>query len=472
MRYRPATKVPGTNRPSSGVLVCEAGADGWMTTVAVCDLTGASIAIFYKFVRTKRIPAAPGEAYTEGAMKLAILALGCSITAAAGDFKVLQDFGIGNFSGGNDLYAGLVMDAAGNLYGAAESGGKYGAGVIFELSKSGESWTETVLYDFKGLRSQDGAQPHATPVFDSAGNLYGTTVAGGLSSPSCHEGCGTVFKLTPAAGEWQESVLYRFDGSDSGAVPYAGVALDAAGNLYGATIAGGASGMGLVYRLEPGPSAWVQTVLHSFSGTDGAGPYATPLLDTVGNIYGTTEAGGGRNMGVIYALHQSGSAWNLRVLHTFRGGTDGANPLSGVIFGPGHSLYGTTSIGGSANCGIAYQLVRNSTGAWSETILHTFQGILQNDGENPNGLLADGHGNLYGTTTGGGTDNPGTIFKMSPLGGGAWQETVLYSFTAGLDGAYPMAGVVMDASGNLYGTTLWGGPSGDTTGGVAFEYIP
>jgi uncharacterized repeat protein (TIGR03803 family) len=116
--------------------------------------------------------------------------------------------------------------------------------------------------------------------------------------------------------------------------------------------------------------------------------------------------------------------------------------------------------------------VPNPAGGWTERLLHTFLGVTAYDGENPNGLVFDAHGNLYGTTTGGGIDNPGTIFKMTRNPGGAWQETVLYSFTGGNDGAYPSSGVVLDPAGNIYGTTLWGGPSGDTTGGVAFQFTP
>jgi uncharacterized repeat protein (TIGR03803 family) len=146
--------------------------------------------------------------------------------------------------------------------------------------------------------------------------------------------------------------------------------------------------------------------------------------------------------------------------------------MAPVIFDQSGRLYGTTVLGGTANCGIAFRLTSNQAGGWNESVLHTFLGVTAQDGENPNGLIFDTHGNLYGTSLGGGVDNPGTIFEISPMPDGSWTETVLYSFTAGLDGAYPSAGLVMDAAGNLYGTTLWGGPGGDTTGGVAFEYAP
>ena len=390
---------------------------------------------------------------------------------AAGALKVLQSFGTGNLDEGSDLYSGLIRDPHGNLYGAAESGGTHGAGVVYELSPVTGGWIETVLYNFKG-GAGDGANPHATLMADSAGNLYGTTVSGGPGT-ACKGGCGTVYKLTPAAGRWQETVLYGFTGGADGSVPYAGVAVDSAGNLYGATIGGGASGAGAVYQLSRSSSGpWTLTALYSFGGRpDGSAPFPTLLLDAAGNLYGTTNAGGVHNLGVVYMLSpQTDGSWAEFVLHTFAGGADGANPLAGLTFGPEGNLYGTTTLGGTANCGIAYELVPNAGGGWTERILHTFLGVTAQDGENPNGLTLDAHGNLYGTSTGGGTDNPGTIFKMTRNPGGDWTETVLYNFTAGATGAYPSSGVILDPGGNIYGTTLWGGPSGDTTGGVAFEF--
>jgi len=395
------------------------------------------------------------------------------VAVAANAPKVLHSFGANGSRGGSDLYGGLILDAAGNLYGAAESGGRYGHGIVFELSPgSGGAWTETVLYSFKG--GQDGASPHATLAWDSAGNLYGTTVSGG-GSTACGGGCGVVYRLTLSSGQWTETVLYRFTGGADGSVLYPGVVVDAAGNVYGGALGGGASTLGTVYKLTPGAGgAWTFTLLHAFAGRpDGATLYATPVLDRAGNLYGTTYEGGAANKGAVYTITQApGGGWTERILYSFQGGSDGANPMAPLTFDRNGNIYGATEAGGTANCGTAYRLTPNGSGGWRETVLHTFLGISAQDGENPNGMIFDSHGNLYGTSLGGGVDNPGTIFRLSPMPDGSWTETVLYSFTAGLDGAYPSAAPVMDAAGHLYGTTLWGGPAGDTTGGVAFEFTP
>lgn len=390
----------------------------------------------------------------------------------AGNLKVLHAFGLGNQRGGSNLYASLIMDASGNLYGTAESGGAYYSGVVFRLSPGASGgWTETVLHNFKG-GAQDGATPHDAVVMDSGGNLYGTTISGG--GGQCAGGCGIVLRLSPGANGWTETVIHRFAGSD-GANPYSGVVLDATGNLYGTATAGGAYGHGTIYELaRTGPNTWTYTVLYSFKGSpDGATPYAPPVLDSAGNLYGTTYQGGTRNRGTAYELSApTGGSWSESVLHSFHGTTDGTDLFEGLVLDAAGNLYGAAETGGLANCGVVFKLSPNGTGGWSETILHTFLGLNAQDGANPNALIFDPAGNLYGATVGGGSYNPGTIFKMTPQTPGGWTETVLYSFTGGNDGAYPSAGLIRDNGGNLYGTTLWGGPAGDTVGGVAFEFVP
>ena len=416
---------------------------------------------------------------TVGTRILLCFALAVSLAGsalAANTPETLHAFQAPGDSGdGGSLYSSLTLDSAGNAYGTTVDGGAYNAGIVYELSpEGGGQWKETILYNFKG-GSVDGSGSHANLVFDSAGNLYGTTVGGGLTAKGCGSGCGIVFKLSPSAdgGEWTETILHEFTGGSDGGVCYSGVIMDSAGNLYGTNIVGGVDGVGTAYELSPTSNGdWQETVLHSFAGgsTDGATPYNPLTFDAAGNLYGTTSTGGAHNLGTVFRLtSQRSGSWKEQILHSFSGGHDGAMPFAGVILDQSGNLYGTTQGGGTAGVGVAYELT--AAGNWKETILHEFLGLEAADGANPNGLVFDQSGNLYGTTVGGGKFNPGTIFRLSRHGS-EWKETVLYSFTAGNDGAYPSAAPTLDSAGNLYGTTLWGGPAGDTVGGVAFELVP
>jgi uncharacterized repeat protein (TIGR03803 family) len=345
-------------------------------------------------------------------------------------------------AGGGWPRAGVIRDSAGNLYGTTYGGGAYNAGTVFVLSPTG---VETVLYTFQG--GTDAGWPYGGVIRDSAGNLYGTTVAGGAY------GRGTVFMLSPTG---VETVLYSFQGSWDGVQPQAGVIRDSAGNLYGTTSYGGAySSRGTVFMLS---TTGVKTVLHSFQpGGDGFKPCAGVIRDSAGNLYGTTTGGGHEN-GTVFKLSPTGSE---KVLHKFKGGTDGANPaFSGVIRDSAGNLYGTTSVGGATNTGTVFVL--SPTGL--ETVLYSFQGGT--DGANPQaGVIRDSAGNLYGTTMSGGAYGNGTVFQVSPTG----VETVLYSFQGGTDGANPQAGVIRDSAGNLYGTTYVGGAN---NAGTVFVLSP
>ena len=303
------------------------------------------------------------------------------------------------------------------------------------------TYSETVLYNF--VAAPHGAYPYANVILDSAGTVYGTTDAGGAYDQ------GVVFKVD-AAGH--QTVLYSFTGRDDGGTPLAGVESDSQGNLYGTTFAGGAAGMGVVYKLDP---AGNQTILHSFmGGTDGASPYAGVLLDSTGYIYGTTYYGGSASYGVVYKLDPAG---NYTVLYSFTGGAAGGNPYAGVIRDEAGNLYGTTYVGGSAHCSYACGVVYKLDTAGHETVLHNFQGGSF-DGKGPfAGVIRDSAGNLYGTTTRGGAAHAGVVFKLDAGG----RETVLYAFTGGADGCFPNQGnLIRDAAGNLYGTTSGGTPYG------------
>jgi uncharacterized repeat protein (TIGR03803 family) len=363
--------------------------------------------------------------------------------AQAQTYTVLHRF---TGADGANPYAGLVGDSAGNLYGTTSDGGASGYGVVFKVNKTGE----TVLYSFTG--GADGAKPLAGLIRDLAGNLYGTTFSGGAS------GYGVVFKLDTTG---TETVLHSFTEKPGGANPEAGLIQDSAGNLYGTTGGGGASGLGVAFKLD---TTGTEKLLHSFTGgADGESPQAGLIRDAAGNFSGTTYKGGGasgcgdRGCGVVFKLDTTGTE---TVLYSFPGTeADGAYPYSGLIRDSAGNLYGTTYAGGASHNGVVFKL--DTTG--TETVLYSFIGGV--DGGLPYaGLTRDLAGNLYGTTYSGGASNNGVVFKLNETG-----ETVLYSFTGGADGANPRAGLIRDSAGNLYGTTLSGGTSNQ---GVVFMLKP
>jgi len=279
----------------------------------------------------------------------------------------------------------------------------------------------------------------------------------------CILGCGLALAvLVPLGGAHAKgfSVLHSFTGSD-GAYPTDGLIADGAGNLYGTTEFGGADNYGVVSKLAPDGT---ETVLYSFTrGSDGEYPYAGLIMDSSGNLYGTTGFGGADGAGVIFKLAPNGTE---TVLHSFAGGSDGSYPQAGLIMDKKGNLYGTTPYGGGIagcegyGCGTIFKLAPNGT----ETVLYSFTG--GSDGSEPvAGLIMDSSGNLYSTTYGGGADGDGVVFKLTPNG----TETVLYSFTGESDGGYPYAGPIMDSSGNLYSTTYGGGADG---AGVVFKLAP
>src|SRR5580704_6303825 len=378
--------------------------------------------------------------------------------------------------------AGVIQDAAGNLYGTAGSGGANDDGAVFKLAPpatSGGSWTETVLYSFCAVKNcTDGGEPEAGLIQDAAGNLYGTTAEGGVIDD------GAVFKLAPPAtsgGSWTETVLYSFcavKNCTDGGEPEAGLIQDAAGNLYGTTTGGGANGKGVVFKLAP-PAApggpWTETVLYSFCAytncVDGEGPYgAAPIRDAAGNLYGTTENGGVYGDGIVFKLAPPavlGGAWTQTVLYSFcmvgASCTDGETPYAvALIMDAAGNLYGTTTEGGANDEGVVFKLAAPGEpgGAWTETVLYSFCPVAGcADGERPEGgLIMDLAGNLYGPAEEGGANGEGVVFKLAPQPSPPWKETVLYSFCPGggacVDGEEPYgSALIQNAAGNLYGTT-------------------
>jgi uncharacterized repeat protein (TIGR03803 family) len=405
--------------------------------------------------------------------------------------------------------SGLVADASGNLYGATSWGPGAECGTVYELTPSlHAAWKEHILYQFK-CRASGGMWPASSLIFDSAGNLYGTTGGGGIFGNACgNAGCGTVFQLSPSSnGAWTERGLYNFTGNADGYSPAAGLVFDAAGNLYGTTEYGGSgqcfnppsAGCGAVYELSPtSGGSWTETTLHTFMGgpNDGAFPAAALSFDPAGNLYGTTTKGGNgpcsdkdNNLGcgtVFEFSPGSGGVWTENVLYNF----PNAYLPNGLAMDSQGNLYTTTLWGGTSQycngCGAVYQFSPGSGGHWNATLIYSFGGFAS-DGQSPLGALAfDKSGNLYGTTFYGGSSSCGpggsggcgTVFQLSPSGGG-WTESVFYSFSGPYkDGAFPETGVILDAAGNVFGTTSTGGEdslyngASLELGGTIFEVSP
>jgi uncharacterized repeat protein (TIGR03803 family) len=335
-------------------------------------------------------------------------------------------------------YAGLLLDSAGNLYGTGAGNAcfypTYAWGNVFEIDANGN---ESVLYSFNGT---GGRCPFDAVIEDQSGNLYGTTYEGGTY------GEGNLFQLDPTG---HETTLYSFNpssGTADGCSPYAGLLRDASGNLYGTTYNCGAFQWGIVFKIDPSGN---ETILHNFAGgdSDGGYPYGGLITDAAGNFYGTTEVGGGsgQGSGVLYKLTKKGK---IKLLHRFSGTNgDGCHPIGTPLRDKAGNFYGTTTGCGAFGSGIVWKVSKDG----NETVLHSFAGG-QSDGATPSdaGLIADAKGNLYGVTSNGGPSNVGTVYKLNEQG----RFTLLHAFTLAADsGQNPQGSVVMDAKGNLYGTT-------------------
>lgn len=378
-----------------------------------------------------------------------------------------------NFSDGSIPQGGPVADAAGNLYGTTTYGGSVGCldnqgrlvgcGVFFEMSPPvppNTKWTETVLYNF-GTGSLDGVFPVGDLVRDGVGNFYGVSIGGGQSNG------GAVFELSPpvrAGGAWVETTLCGFGFNCEGGPPQGGLVIDQSGNLYGTALGVADCGLvtcGLVFEMTPTQDgSWIQIALHVFQGqADGAAPMAGVVFDQAGNLFGTTSLGGSSDQGVAFELSppsQPGEPWTEAVIHDFGGPSDGANPVASLTMGPNGGLLGTTFRGGTFDSGTVFGLSPPSDpgGKWGYGVLYYFTG---DDGAFPQAKLTFfPPGLLFGTTSGGGTFGNGTVFQLSSAGRGKLIETALYSFKGGSDGADPIAGVIV-LNGALYGTTADGG---------------
>jgi uncharacterized repeat protein (TIGR03803 family) len=333
--------------------------------------------------------------------------------SSGGKETVLHNFCLGG--DGGYPFGGVILDSSGNIYGTTEVGGPINGGTVFELKrKANGKWSERVLHRFSG---PDGKGPFAGLIRDAAGNLYGTASEGGTQVFF-----GGVAYEIASSGKYR--VLYNFcslPGCADGQLPVGGLTMDRKGNLYGTTSEGGASGMGAVFELSKSGSTWTETVLHSFAGgnNDGAYPlYGTPTVGTrkVGRktetvIFGVTTHGGAGNQGTVFEIVKSTMGWRFAVLHNFGARGGGASPFGTLVSVKG-KLIGTTGFNGSSCCGTVFELTQNKK-TWSETVLYSFTG--GGDGGFPySGVVADSSGNLYGVAYTGGSSTYGVVYKVKP----------------------------------------------------------
>jgi len=321
------------------------------------------------------------------------------------------------------------------------------------LSKPAESQTYKVIHNFTRV-GDDGASPYGGPILDASGNLYGTTYAGG------EFGAGNVYRLSPAGDSWKYSSLYNFFGEADGDGPAFGSLAVYDGALYGTTEGGGY--LGVAFKVGATATGWQEDVVHSFGhGTDGNEPVGGVVIDTAGNVYGTTLLGGVYGNGTVFQVTPAGVE---RVIYSFVGGSDAVNPAAGVTLDAEGNLYGTTSFGGAHGVGAIYKLSPSGS-TWTESVLYSFKGLK--DGENPvGGLILDAAGNLYGGTFDGGDNGGGTVYELLPSGG-SWTLSVLYGFSGGFGGPYNK--LTFDTDGNLYGATNGEGANGF---GLVFKLTP
>ncbi len=404
-------------------------------------------------------------------------------------FTVLHEFAGG--SDGSNPYSSLAMDRSGNLYGVAPFGGSQscetqngvGCGTVFKLARKTGGWVFSPLYAFSG--SSNGNNPVGSLALAPDGTMYGTTDAGGHLDcrDTFGDGCGTVFHLQPPPAfcraflcPWDITVLYQFTGGNNGNDPLAGVVLDGAGNLYGTLYQGGDSELGAAYEVSRSGSGWTESTIHTFAGgADGAEPMAGLILDGSGNLYGTTEFGGGAGgctaggCGTVFQLTPSGSGWSANLIYSFLSSYN--LPLGGLIFDPQGNLYGTFADGVNG----VFELTP-ANGNWTFAPLYTqdYSGLLAYRST----LARDSAGNLYGTAGYGGdfancVYGCGTVYELTPSANG-WIYTELYAFTGLSDGSLPVGGVVIDGDGNIYGTSYAGGSDqcGAVGCGVVWEITP
>jgi len=357
---------------------------------------------------------------------------------------------------GEGAWAGLVQDAQGNFYGTTFWGGTSGLGTVFKVDPTGN---ETVLYSFTG--GADGGNPRGSVIFDSVGNLYGTTMFGGAIDCAYsrgYVGCGAVFELSPVEAGWTETVLYSFQGGTDGVNPVS-LIMDQEGNLYGTTY-GGETAPFSVFELSPSGGGWTEQVIYGPETETGS--FAGLTMDAAGNIFAPTEYS-------VFELSPNGNGgWNTTVIHNFAGyPKDGLDAEGTPVLDRAGNLYGTTAFGGNYDGGTVFKLSLGRLG-WTETVLHSFY----NDTQLRAGIVFDAAGNMYGTTALYGKSGHGTVFEIIDRNGRYGAENVIWNFN-GTDGSAPESSLILDSAGNLYGTTYNGGAGCAYPGcGTVFKLTP
>jgi uncharacterized repeat protein (TIGR03803 family) len=417
------------------------------------------------------------------------MALASSLPAQSQTYSVIHEF-TGGADGGQPA-AGPTFDKSGNLYGTSFYGGT-SYGLVYKASRQGSasssiSWALDPIYSFNN--AEGGAYPdYGSITLAPDGSLFGAASTGGLGAG------GVIFNLKSqppcSNGEcrWTNSIVHPFGGGSDGIDPTSSVVFDAAGNFYGTTFHGGSSGNGTVYNGVRSGETWTVSVIYNFAGdSDGGNPVAGLILDSAGNLYGTTYDGGANDSGTVFELVQSGSGWTKNTLYDFHDQEDGRNPAGGLVMDRAGDLFGTTVFGGANSGGTVFELTHS--GGWSLTTLYSFAGIA-----GPyNDLVVDAAGNLYGTTYRDGANQAGSVFKLSlspgnssngtlvngtpsngtvsngSLSNGNSTFTSLHDFTGSNDGGMPTGKLSVDASGDLYGTTTSGGSHNQ---GVLFWIAP
>jgi len=386
---------------------------------------------------------------------------------AADHYQVIYTMNPTTTHPGTNPTTGLVSDGAGNLYATDAGNIISGGGAVYQLVPSGRSY---LYHEIVLFNFTDGSTPVGRLAIDAAGNLYGATEVGGANRRY-----GNIFEISPIDGgkKWTMTILYTFTSSSYDAT---GLTMDSKGNLFSATFYGGTNKLGTVFELSPsGNGQWTYNTIHNFTAAEGGGPNTQLVFDTNGNLFGGQYATDGTYSGLYELSPSSDGTWTETNVRTFDGATDGAQPSGPLVFDAAGDMYGSNMVGGLYGAGTAFELTPDGSGGWNYLVIHNFGQSYLTDGYYPQGgLIRDSAGNLYGMNNQVGP-SAGNVFELSPGTDGQWTETILHSFRGGSDGEFPVSGLFMNSAGTLVGATQAGGNGlgcGDLGCGVIFELVP